>query len=615
MSGIVGIINLDGSPVDRLLLGRMTDYLTGRGPDAQETWSQGPVGLGHALLRTVDDTRPDSQPLTLDGQVWIVADARVDGRVELRSKLRNHGCHDLEEATDAELILQSYLVWGESCVQHLIGDFAFAIWDEPQQRLFGARDHFGVKPFFYAREGNCLAFSNTLNCLRMHPEVSDKLNDLAIADFLLFGYNQDPATSAFADINRVPRAHCLTLKDGALQVKRYWTLPQESLLRYARQQDYVDHFTVLLTQAVADRLRTRDVGVFLSGGLDSSMVAALAKDLLSTQSTPYDLRAYTVVYDWLIPDAERHFAGMVADHLDIPIDFLPADTYRLYGGGEQGETRQSEPSHEPLEEISLDLVRRASAKSRVILDGEGGDEILCQSKAYVYRLVKELRFGRLALETARSVFLYGMFPQIGFRSGLKRWLTKTPKSSPMPVWLNPALVARLDLKARWEEFRKPMAYDHVVRPEAARSLLTPLWQVVLEKSCDSGELGYPVEIRHPLIDLRLINYALTVPPLPWCVNKLLLRQAGHAKLPPVITCRGKSPMAADTVSAFLRKPGQEKLDSYTPVETLGCYVDKSAIPPITGAHDTNEGWMNLVPLSLNNWLRNLKPVYQDSQTN
>ena len=234
MSGIVGIVNLNGSPVDRLLLGRMTDCLAFRGPDAQETWSQGPVGLGHTLLRTVDDTRPDCQPLTLDGQVWIVADARVDGRGELRRKLAGHGCRDLEEATDAELILQSYLVWGEACVQHLIGDFAFAIWDEPRRRLFGARDHFGVKPFYYARVGNCLVFSNTLNCLRMHPDVSDKLNDLAIADFLLFGFNQDPATTTFADINRVPPAHCLTWQDGALQVRRYWTLPQEGPLRYPR---------------------------------------------------------------------------------------------------------------------------------------------------------------------------------------------------------------------------------------------------------------------------------------------------------------------------------------------------------------------------------------------
>ena len=203
MSGIVGILNLDGSPVDHSLLRRLADYLTFRGPEAQEIWSQGPVGLGHAWLRTAEDTRPDTQPLSLDGQVWIVADARIDGRAELRQQLSSCGCHDLEEVPDAELILHSYLIWGEKCVKHLLGDFAVAIWDGPQRQLFCARDHFGIKPFYYAQVGNRLVFSNTLDCVRLHPQVSDKLNDLALGDFLLFDFNQDQSTTTFADIRRL----------------------------------------------------------------------------------------------------------------------------------------------------------------------------------------------------------------------------------------------------------------------------------------------------------------------------------------------------------------------------------------------------------------------------
>ena len=262
MSGIVGILNLDGSPVDGNLLARLTDFLAFRGPDARETWSQGAVGLGHALFQTVEDTRPDSQPLSLDGKVWITADARIDGRAELRQELSRHGCHDLEEATDAELILHSYLVWGEECVKHLLGDFAFAIWDGHRRRLFCARDHFGIRPFYYAQVGNCLIFSNTLNCVRMHPQVSDRLNDLAIADFLLFDCNQDQATTTFADIQRLAPAHYLTWQEGNLRLGRYWNLPLiDRPLRYSHPQDYVEHFKALLTQAVADRLRTRRVGL------------------------------------------------------------------------------------------------------------------------------------------------------------------------------------------------------------------------------------------------------------------------------------------------------------------------------------------------------------------
>ena len=262
MSGIVGILNIDGSPVDRSLLARLTDYLAFRGPDAQETWSQGPVGLGHALLQTVDDTRPDSQPLSLDGEVVIAADARIDGRAELRQELNSHGCHDLENVPDVELILHAYLVWGDECAKHLLGDFAFAIWDGRRRQLFCARDHFGIKPFYYAQVGDSLIFSNTLNCLRLHPRVSDELNDLAIGDFLLFDCNQDQSTTTFADIRRLPPAHYLTWQPGSLRLERYWSLPLiDRPLRYSRPQDYVEHFKALLTQAVADRLRTRRVGV------------------------------------------------------------------------------------------------------------------------------------------------------------------------------------------------------------------------------------------------------------------------------------------------------------------------------------------------------------------
>src|SRR5207344_3160791 len=122
------------------------------------------------------------------------------------------------DATDVELILRAYLVWGEDFVEHLLGDFAFAIWDGPKQRLFCARDHLGVKPFFYAQVGQKLIFSSSLDCIRQHPAVSDRLNDLAIADFLLFDLNQDKATTSFADIQRVPPAHSATFSAEATEL-------------------------------------------------------------------------------------------------------------------------------------------------------------------------------------------------------------------------------------------------------------------------------------------------------------------------------------------------------------------------------------------------------------
>ena len=139
MSGIAGLLSLDGGPIDGHLLSRLTESMQFRGPDARETWDGGRVGFGHAMLRATFESQHERQPCSLDGRVWIVADARVDGQSELCQKLRSAG-HDCRQSTnDAELILQAYRAWGDDCVRHLLGDFAFAIWDGPRTFSNGAR--------------------------------------------------------------------------------------------------------------------------------------------------------------------------------------------------------------------------------------------------------------------------------------------------------------------------------------------------------------------------------------------------------------------------------------------------------------------------------------------
>ena len=210
MSGFIGIIHGDGLPIDSDLLQQMTDFMTPQNPDAQEIWSEADVGFGHALLRTTWDSVRERQPHTLNQKVWITGDIRLDRRHELMARLGACGGNLEKDAPDVDLVLQAYQIWGEACLEQLSGDFAFAIWDSPQQRLFCARDQFGIVPFYYAQIGKHLIFSNYLNCLRLHPEVSDSFNEQAIADFLLFSMNMDVATTTFADIQKLPPAHKLT---------------------------------------------------------------------------------------------------------------------------------------------------------------------------------------------------------------------------------------------------------------------------------------------------------------------------------------------------------------------------------------------------------------------
>ncbi len=604
MSGIVGVLHGDGGPVDRELLRRLTDSLAFRGPDALEVWATGPVGFGHAMLRTTDEAATERQPTSLGGEVWITADARVDARAELIAKLRLQDRNCSDGVTDPELILHAYDVWGEECVQHLLGDFVFAIWDGRRRRLFCARDHFGVKPFYYTELRGGLVFSNTLNCIRAHPDVSDELNDQAIGDFLLFEFNQDSGTTTFTDIRRLPPAHTLTWHKGMVRVARYWTLPVDEPIRYKRASDYLDHFHELFQRAVADRLRTGRVGVFMSGGLDSTSVAAIAKRLLSERELGFDLRAYTLVHGQLIHDEEGRYAGIGASTLGIPIHYASGHMYRPYERQDRPELFRPEPLHDPLAALDVDLYRQVSAQCRVAMSGDGGDILLYpQSGPYIAHLLRRRQFGRLISEVGRYLLSHQRIPPplVGIRSKIARWLGKPSLELPFPTWLNPDFATRLRLQKRWEELNQTPPGIHPFRPEAYRTLQAPFWPCEFE-SADAAVTLSPMEIRFPFFDLRLVRLLLALPPVPWCVDKELLRVAMRGILPEEIRLRPKTPLPGNPVLELVRTPGPDLLNHLESVPALAQYVVCDEVPRVRGNADSEELWVNLRPVSLNYWL-------------
>lgn len=602
MSGIAGIINLDGSPVDPRLLRHMTGFMAYRGPDEQALWTDGDVGLGHAMLRTTTESAREKQPCSLDGEVWITADARVDGRGDLIRELESAGRTGIESPTDVDLLLHAYHAWGEACVEHLIGDFAFAIWDRRQQRLFCARDHFGIKPFYYARLQGCLVFSNTLNCIREHQAVSDALNEVAIGDFLLFDLNQDPATTAFSDIQCLPPAHTLTWSGGEARLRRYWTLPFDAPIRYTRSRDYVDHFRDLLRTVVDDRLRTARAAVYMSGGLDSTSVAATARLLC-------DLHAYTVVYDRLIPDEERHYSGLAAKALGIPIHYLAADDYKLFESWKEPEHRHPEPDNTPLRAIDVDQLRQIAAHSRVAFNCEGPDNLLrYEWQPYVAGLVKGFRFGRLLADVGRHITSQRRLPLLrGILSRRKR-LAAGPRDTPTyPPWLEPAFASRLGLQDRWEQWRRCPVSAHPFRPRGSGSLELANWRHMFESS-DPGVTCFPVEVRYPFMDLRMVRYLLVVPPIPWCAGKHLLREATLGILPEAVRRRPKAPLAGDPVSEHLKRCPEWRRTQLDFAPEVAEYIDGDVLHrSIDLNHDSVwTNWVNLRPFALNYWLRDLR---------
>jgi asparagine synthase (glutamine-hydrolysing) len=615
MSGIVAIINLDGAPVERPLLERMTGFMAFRGPDAQTVWSDGPVGFGHAMLRTTWEAQTETQPGTLDGRVWITAHARVDGRADLIAKLTARGHSVPPGAPDSELILHAYNAWGESCVEHLLGDFAFAIWDGPRRRLFCARDHFGARPFFYARVGDHLLVSNTLGCLRLHPAVSNELNDLAIYDFLVFGGNPELDTTAFADVSRLPPAHTLTWSESGLRLACYWELTERETIRYQRKADYIEQFLALFEEAVADRLRTARVGVLMSGGLDSAGIAAVARRQLAAHHAGFELHAHTVVYNHLIPDRERYYSGLVAKHLGIPIHYLAADDYRLFERWGSDELRRPEPSGDPLAAINVDLMRYAASRSRVVLTGWDADTALLTSslKRHFAPLLRAGELGQAVVDL--SWYLWARLRwTVADPDRLKRrfdaWKRRcTRRGNPvscLPPWLDRSFAARFDFARREQEIAKKFDFPRSSpRSYAYHHYRSPIMPQLLE-TLDAGFTFRPLEIRNPFLDRRLLEFLLTLPQLPWCYKKTLYRTAFKGLLPGQVCRRPKSPASQDPVEARMRQPRAPWTIAIDAAPELKEFVDLEAMAaPAATKRDFAAWGLLLPPLALNHWLRSM----------
>ncbi len=571
MSGIVGIVNLDGAPIDRDRLAQMTGYMTFRGPDHQDLWLDGHIGFGHTLLRTTFESEQERGVTTLDGQVWITADVRLDGRRELIDKLRAKGRDLAEKATDVELVLHAYHLWGEEALDHLMGDFAFGLWDGRRKRLFCAHDHFGVVPFYYAQVKNCLFFSNTLNTLRLHPAVSETLNEQAIGDFLFFMMNMDLATTTFRDIQRLPPAHALICADGAVTVHRYYQLPaQDNFLHYKRQEEYVAQFQELFEQAVADRLRTDRAGTFLSGGMDSTSIAATAQKQLRQMGHSFDFRAYTIVYDQLAQEEEGIYARMVAEACGLHTEYLVADSYMLSPPVENLNWSLPEPLLIPNQAAEWDVTARVATYSRVLFTGFGGDPLFQTTDTFTY-WQHLLKTGQLAL-FAQDIGYHvqrGRRPSLGIRSKIQRLHNRSKAQPPFPTWFQPDFVARQRLQEQW--------MDRFTMFDRMRGLygmmIAPLWSWIFANS-DPGVTSFPVRLRFPFFDLRLARYLLQVPPGPLLERKQLLRTAMQGLLPDSVRRRPKTPLGISPYYTMARKQGiQPWASTLLATPTLNAYVD------------------------------------------
>lgn len=590
MSGFAGVVNLDGAPASRHSVDSMARALA-VGERRASTWLAGCAAVacdsGVSLI-------------TLDDRVWIVGEARIDSRSDVIRAL-GPSPHAVTDATaDIELVLRAYLTWGDHCIERLAGDFAFVVWDAARGRLFAARDPLGVKPLYYGRAGAALIFSNTLASIRRHPAVSDRLHDGAIADYLLFEVHRDLSATAFADVRRLAPAHVLTATRTDTTASRYWTMPIDEPIFFRRLDDYTDAFDSLLRSAVSQRLSACNVGVFMSGGLDSTTLAAAAHSVARERGDASAVRAFSWVEDRHDGGTERRYASIAAAHIGIPVDFYEPDIEPVDWTWEQRADTAPEPDATAWRaSIWNAYFRRVGSIAPVVLLGEGPDNALYYEwQSFLRSLSAARRFGQIAVAAGRHLVTQRRLPL--WRHWFQRRLDAT-RISPRtyPSWLARSFEARVSATERWRDSDLAQApATHPLRPEAYASLFNPLWQQLFQRYAPE-RTGADLEVRYPFVDTRLLRFMLAIPAIPWCRRKYLLRRAMRGRLPAPVLCREKTSIPGPGLVSIKRRLVAQP---FAAVPALHEYVD---VERLTGRRASGSEAIEeeLRVRALNHWLR------------
>lgn len=626
MSAIAGFWHLDGRPAQHAELQRVLHRLSHRGPDGQGAWRRGEIALGHRLLHTTPESLREDQPLVArDGSLVLTADARIDNRDELRAVLPGPDPPP-RDAADSALILAAYRAWGVRCVDHLAGDFAFALWDDTRSHLFCARDHFGVKPLFYHhRQGRLFAFATEIKGLLALPDVPRRLNETRVADYLQWSFD-DQEITFYSGILRLPPAHTLLVNPDGLTLQRYWCLDPEREVRLGSDREYADAFRDVFTEAVRCRLRSAfPVGSSLSGGLDSSSIACTARDVLRPQGDR-PLHTFSLVFDDLPECDESPFIDAVLDEGGLVPHRIRGD--RLSPLEEMHRYLECEDQASWVFNMCLHWALHRSAAAhgvRVFLDGLGGDEVVCHG---IGRLPDLVRSGRL-LELAVSVVRLGRhFRQSPLRilrrqairpllpdAVLRLWAARRGRPAPEASPVRPLVARALARRVRLEERLRSLEN---ARPLAALSLRGAHFLALQAgitsagfESIDPVAAAFSIEPRYPFYDRRLAEFCLALPgeqKLRRGWTRYVLRQAMAGTLPERVRRRGgKTSLSAQFEEGFLAFE-RERIESVAlgGSQVIAPYVDVEVLRELYQAYSTGGSRQNAEliwnPVMLAIWL-------------
>lgn len=543
MSGIVAWLRLDGGPAPEETFRRLMRASAYHGPDHSGTWNGGVIALGHHQLCTTPESESEKQPTsTSDGRVAVSFDGRLDNRTELLSML---AVFPAEPVPDVELLVRAYLRWGLDCVDHLIGDYGFALWDARERRLFCARDPLGVRPVFYAHHCDRVAVSSGLRELLASGWIPRDINEGMVGEYLT-GNLHSVDDTLYRHVFRLPPGHRMTVDAAGVRVTRYWRPEAVSELRIT-PAEAAERFRALLFEAVRCRTRSqRPVAAHLSGGLDSSTVVSVLGTLQSGGELAEPFEAFTLTFPGLSCD-ETAYASAVADRYGHPWHRVPAAELPAAGYETLAARYLDFPGY-PNGNFAAPLLRRVRDRGcRVVLTGMGGDDWLAAATP-VARTLDLLGSGQLS--TLRHELEGYSWPRVTgatLRHLLGRALDRAALRQPrnaairrqLPAWLAPAFVRRSKLAERISA--RPPVPRGWSWSRAERLALTHAGIRVhpLETEHRTNS-DVNIETRHPFYDVRLVEFLLALPD-ELCATqqtyKLLLREATRGLLPELIRTR------------------------------------------------------------------------------
>lgn len=620
MSGIGCIFNLDESPVDKITLHKMSQAMLRRGPDGMGTCASGPVGLVHRHFWTTPEDVSEQQPLSFaDRQYSITADARLDNRDDLIAQL--YGYSSRETVSDAQLIAAAYAKWDDQCVNKLVGDFAFIIWDQLKHRLFLARDPIGVRVLHYTLTSSRFIAATDISAILAVLGETPPLNHDVLRDLISLDYNRCILETVYRSIYRVPPAHFFVVSRNGIQKSRYWLPASGCRFHWKTDRECVESFGDVLGQAVRSRLRSRGaVGIFAGGGLDSSAIACLVSRECKTLSKEDTFSLFGLRFQSTPGADESEYFDELAKWCDSMRVFrIPSDhCWTFCDAGSLPEQFGSEPEFDPVRPLLSNAFQFMNQNGcSTILTGHGGDQVFAGNPYLNPQFIIDLPWTRLVKEIKH-------FSRIGKR----------------PYWwllylrfLRPHIPARLirvfasfvrkkksfvnsgssssDKRSTLEDFSRTPQYNSYSL-EKIYGYITRGMTAIDFIMLDHCGVETGTEIRMPFYDRRLVDFLFSLSPHLLFRDgrtKWLLRTAMNNLMPEMIRNRTGKAHFAGLVIRGLGEREKGLIDSLF----TGCgdidlgLTDATSVKEVWASFKVNacmeNAWKIFLTASVQKWLR------------